>query len=313
MAQMLNRVPAHTVSAFTTWLDIGDVAALARARRTRFITRASHELVLDDAGLITKRGDTEQFQRQLEWMANQTLRPPRQANLIPTVYRASGSTLTMEYVDLPTLAELWLYWPGRADTWRDIMASIVSRLYADLWETVEEDEPDVHGMEHQLFITKARTRLAEYDRAKYDEVGPLLAEAATLMTDRSLVRGHGDPNFNNILYSVNTGSFKLVDPRGDEAVPLSYELAKLRYSYHAGFSAITHGLASVDATGAARIWPSRGEEAAAMDEVIEQFMPLGKCAVGEACLLLAATPLHSKAEAEIMYARGRDMLRSYLT
>ena len=106
---------------------------------------------------------------------------------------------------------------------------------------------------------------------------PLLDAVTPLFTGSVGVRGHGDLNFTNILYSARTGVFKLLDPRGDPMkIPLSYELAKLRYSYHGGFAAITHGLYDFyydggGEPGGVDLWPQRAVESDALDAVLGRF------------------------------------------
>lgn len=289
---------------FMSWLDIGDVAALGSARRTRFIARAHHSLTLDDAGLITKRGEGDAFDTQMEWLLDQRSLPPRSANLIPELYSTTSKSYTSEYIDLPTLAELWLYWPGLPETWATILESIIQRLKRDLWWSIRSIGDVTAEDECELFVGKALRRLGEWDQTKLREALPLLSKATHYFKGAAKVRAHGDLNFNNILYSVNTGMIKLLDPRGDTFLPITYELAKLRYSYHAGFAAITHGLTSPDRG----LLPQRLHEIAALDEVIARFMPLDKCTIAEACLLLAGAPLHNEREANAMFNRGKKLL-----
>jgi hypothetical protein len=298
---------AKTIT-FSTWLDIGDVTALARARRTRFIARSEHKLSLDDAGLITKWGRSEQFMRQRNWLLEQAAMPDRSANLVPRIYSTLPSGYVMEYIDLPTLSELWLYWPGLPETWQQILASIVERLERDLWSSRPLVKPNNSAYEAHMIVDKAFDRLSSIDHALAARHFDLLERARVLFTkpDTGMVRGHGDLNFNNILYSVNTGMFKLVDPRGDEFVPLTYELAKLRYSYHGGFSAITHGLMDYT-TGVPT--PDRTEEIKAMDDFLAGYISLEKLQVAEGCLLLAGSALHSYYERNAMIARGAQLIK----
>lgn len=301
-----------------TWLDIGDVDALAHAHRSRFISRSHHKLVLDSSGIITKYGEGESFERQLNWLLERRdCMIAGQANLVPRVHDAftppdRPGWYAMEYVDLPTLAELWLYWPGRPDVWEALLRNVVTQLQVNLWTGPVEDEPTANVL---WFVDKTRDRVAMRGLPEWHAVAePLLDLAEHYLRDvqSGLVRGHGDLNFSNILYSLNTGMIKLIDPRGDHLVPFLYELAKLRYSYHGGFAAITHGLASL-AGEQVTLWPRRDAEVAALDEVFAEWVPLDILTVCEGCLLVAGAPLHDEVEAEMLFWRGIELLREVLT
>ena len=300
-----------------TWLDIGDVTALARAHRTRFISRSHHKLDLHESGVIRKYGEGEAFERQINWMLErQESGVPAIANLTPRVYDAwwGGAELSgylMEYVDLPTLAELWLYWPGRPDVWEALLRNVLAQLTDNLWTGPPEDEPTANVL---WFVDKTRDRLAMRGLPEWHAVAePLLDEAEeVLRAERGeLVRGHGDLNFSNILYSLNTGMIKLIDPRGDHLVPWLYELAKLRYSYHGGFAAITHGLASRAGTQV-QLHPQRKAEVSALDDVLSEYVSLDLLTVCEGCILIAGAPLHDGEEAEQLFWRGIELLSSVL-
>lgn len=301
-----------TLRELSTWLDVGDVDALARAHRSRFISRSHHNLVLDKSGIITKYGEGEAFDRQLNWLMEKQSSRPATANLIPRVYgnELHPGSYSMEYVDLPTLAELWLYWPGLPSVWQSLLRNVVAQLEDNLWIGPAEDEPTANVL---WFVDKTRDRLNMRGLPEWHAVAePLLAlaEAYLLSAPGTLVRGHGDLNFSNVLYSLNTGMIKLIDPRGDHLVPWLYELAKLRYSYHGGFTAITHGLATLDYNnvGSVQLWPQRDDEIAALDAVLAEYADLTLLTVCEGCILIAGAPLHDGVEAELLFWRGVQLL-----
>jgi molybdopterin-guanine dinucleotide biosynthesis protein A len=302
-----------------SWLDVGDVNALARAHRSRFISRSHHTLEFDNvAGIIVKYGEGEAFERQLPWLLERgDSSNHRTANLLPRVYDSvtwpdARGWYAMEYVDLPTLAELWLYWPGRPDVWKSLLANVINQVGMNLWTGGGEDEPTANVL---WFVDKTRDRVNMRGLPEWHAVAePLLDLAEDYLRDvhSGLVRGHGDLNFSNILYSLNTGMIKLIDPRGDHFVPFLYELAKLRYSYHGGFAAITHGLASL-AGERVTLWPRREAEVTALDEVLAEWVPLDVLTVCEGCLLVAGAPLHDGVESEMLFWRGIELLREVLT
>ena len=296
-----------------SWQDLGDVKALARARQSKFIARDHHTLDLSKFGTITKTGSGPDFLRQGSWMHEVSGdSDPRIANLVPRVYEfaGDGSSYSMEFIDLPTLSELWLYWPGRPDTWADIVQTVIDRV-EPLWNRDQENRPWKGEDVAKLFVDKAATRLAIVDQRHGSNWGhkmsELLEAASIMFDDDESVHAHGDLNFNNILFSLNSGMVKLVDPRGDDRLPLIYEFAKLRYSYHAGFSAITHGLHD-----RGHLLPDRHAETRAVDEVMSRYYPLDTLQVAEGLLLLAGAALHPAGEAEMMLKRGAEMLKEIL-
>lgn len=302
-----------------TWLDVGDVDALARAHRSRFISRSHHRLELDASGVIVKYGEGEPFERQLNWLLERRdCMIAGQANLVPRVHDVSRSTkhvswYSMEYVDLPTLAELWLYWPGLPSVWQALLRNVLTQLRANLWVGTPQDEPTANVL---WFVDKTRDRLAMRGLPEWHAVAePLLDEAEELLrgvTHTELVRGHGDLNFSNILYSLNSGMIKLIDPRGDHLVPWLYELTKLRFSYHGGYAAITHGLASLSPGNGVVVWPERSEEITALDDVIAEYVDLDVLTVCEGCCMLSSAPLHEGVESEMLFWRGIELLRQVL-
>jgi|GEM_PF-5750211 len=263
------------------WMDIGDMASLARARRTRFIARAEHGLTLSNEGTLSKEGVSLRQIGRMEELDNDI----RTSSLVPTVYNRGNDWVEMDYIDLPTLAELWLYWPGEPELWREVVESVIARLERQLWKPIYDDP----YRERVFFIDKAIARTTD------PEIHELVHEVTPLFKGSPNVTGHGDLNFNNILYSMNTGSFKLVDPRGNVIVPLSYEYAKLAYSWN-GFAEITHHLDL-----------NRYYERMEMNKAIP--MEPQKLLAAMGCLLVAGAALHDEEEAAEMLDRGAALLR----
>jgi dTDP-glucose pyrophosphorylase len=108
------------------WQDVGDIPALARANREHFIARDFHSLKMIAPGIIFKSGVSEAEQ---DFM----LEPPgTSTHLFPRAWEVLGGeprqvipgTYTMEFIDSPSLAELWLYWPSQPDMWRHVAAKL---------------------------------------------------------------------------------------------------------------------------------------------------------------------------------------------
>lgn len=313
MAPLLNAIERPRNVELTSWLDVGDVRALARARRKRFITRDFNSLELTDQGVIIKRGEHDKIMREAKYYMDLT---KEESLLFPRFLHNAGDGFgyRIEFVDLPSLAELYLYWPGRPDMWADILAGITERLRRDLWGIPEVNEDFAVAWHNEMYSHKVYERLGEWEAAgntvdwiTVDKIGGFLAGGPP----SKMVRGHGDLNFGNILYSLGSDVIKLVDPRGDTLVDLDYELAKLRYSYRDGFSAICHNLFSI-ADGDVRFGPQREAEAEAMDGVLSNLSDLRRIAAVESTLFLSAVPLHRGDQQLALYRQGIKLAKEVL-
>lgn len=296
---LVNEFGASSTS-FPSWLDVGDTKALARARRTEFLSRGHHRLELDDLGVLTKHGASLAQRRFLADVPDEA-RP-----LFPRVYDRFNrdEPLRMDYVDLPSLGELWLYWPGTTDMWTHILETLLQRLDDHLWRrSFEATHEGIGNVERarRTYITKTVERLTEVHVAVSPGVGRFLELVKRELVDtaRSRPQGliHGDLNLGNVLWSLSTGTFKLLDPRGDWGDgtgigDVIYELAKLRYDYRDGFSAICHGLYRERSDGTFVVRRSDERTVTALDEVITRYAPLRLVAMAEATLFLSALPLH---------------------
>lgn len=295
MSELLNRwqPPIHWVKG---WHDTGDVKALQGTRRELFISRDKHKLELDSRGIITKVGAStaeKNFYNMLPYPA---------MTLFPSVY-STVDELKLEFVDLPSLAELWLYQPGTVGMWKDLVRDLLQTVCEDLWD---HSTDGVHASEtraYRMYWEKPCERLAQAGESMslLDPLIPRLKKLCQSSCNR-VATIHGDLNFNNVLVSLPNGFFKLLDPRGEWGDSTGrgdflYDIAKLRYSWH-GFSAITHGLTP----------GHRLETCAALDEVLCEFVGYDcfkDLAVIEATLFLSALPLHPFEERPLLLRQAK--------
>jgi hypothetical protein len=323
MAALLNeyvyRVKITQPVRFDSWLDVGDVPALQAARRKRFITRDFNHLELTDDGRIIKRGVGPEFEREARfyrWL-DETDVPGLLFYPRLTDYHEENGTpvmLGLEHVDMPTLAELYLYWPGTPDMWSDILSGIFTQLNRKLWKRldlttnwakVQYQAKPLRRLHEAGMETPGLQELVNdlYEFIKRDYRNPVM------------VYGHGDLNWGNILYSLNTGALKLVDPRGDTSVDLAYEIAKVRYSYRDHFCSITHGLFETKG-GVTTFGPQRAEESAAMDKVVARHfpgIPLSVITAIEATLFLSALPLHPEHQRDALLQQALHLAEEVIS
>jgi hypothetical protein len=306
MAPILNWSPTLDRVCFTSWLDVGDIKALAATRRRTFIARDNHQLELDERGVLTKYGVSEDERRYM------TRLPESARPLFPRIF--NDSPLALEYVDMPSLAELWLYWPGTTDMWQHIIETLITTLDKHLWPRLWSSATGIGSQKRaiKMYLLKPTQRL--------DELGLLTDHIADFLTlvDRELVRTagqrrtvrmHGDLNFGNVLWSLSTDTFKLIDPRGawgDDTGngDIVYELAKLRYDYRDHFSAIVHGLYDDEQFGT----EGREETVEVLDEVISRYADLRLVTMAEATLFLSAIPLHPEHQRDALMRQALKLI-----
>jgi hypothetical protein len=312
MAPLLNVMDIDCNEVFDSWLDVGDVRALTAARQQRFITRDFNRLELSD-GVLMKHGDGDKLQPEIRYFNHLF---PTAKLLFP---RFMGDTrdggYMMEYVDLPSLAELYLYWPGPPEMWAGIVEDVLGRISRGLWHK-PFTAPDLGVAWHnEMYSNKVWERLKEYEAAGNEIEWPVVAKLGEYLAHNlptTFVRGHGDLNFGNILYGLGSGVIKLVDPRGDVYVDIDYELAKLRYSYRDGFSAICHNLFEIN-NGEVHLGPDRVAESEAIDRVLSSFSGLRRVTAVEATILLSATPLHNPEQGLALYRQGIKLAQEALS
>lgn len=287
---------------FPSWQDVGDVLSLGTARRDRYVSRAHHRLELSDSGrAITKYGASD-YEIGFMWqLANAA---SARKSLFPTVYGIHENTYTMEYIDLPSLAELWLYWPGLPETWAGIVDNVITQLDRDLWTNVIRVDEHL-GLD--FYANKAMQRINVWrpDRLT-EEFTERIKKAGSMIEGQFAVNGHGDLNFTNILYSLNTGAVKLIDPRGG-LIPDTYEYVKLAYSPY--YAAITHNLFHFAPNGRLLLHPIRTDEIEAIHEILAPYVGGQRelyAAMG--LTLLAAVPLHTQDQAAAFWYLGNDFI-----
>lgn len=315
----LRREPIHS------WQDVGDVKALAHARRHNFLSRSFNKLTLDTFGRVHKLvGESERDEIQV------MMQRPGQPSIWPEVYKTTPDTVIMEYVDLPTLAELYLFWPGRPDMWAWILQDLHARMNTCLWQYPPDVSYAIGERAEAMYVKKLSQRFVQWDHPiKKHEVlringetwkagVPLIDEFHGWLRKNVIEHAepatlHGDLNFSNILYSLGTGTFKLVDPRGRWGGigcygDIRYEIAKLRYSYADHFTSITHGLFECshdEEEVRLKFGPQRGEETRAMDLVLDQLgYNLKAIKAVEATIFLSSMPLHDEHEQVPLYCQG---------
>ncbi len=314
----------HTAPLFDeiNWQDVGDLEALARARRERYTGQSFNHLRLDDDGIVWKSSDDPKFQDERGYMLGI---PRGRQSLFPRVWPNTEGGYGTEHIDQPTLSELWLYWPGSDAMWVDILERLTEQCSRKMWLAPLELNawPAFTSYAETLASRWARYShpIRNRDKLTVNEV-ECLAGGELIDALRAKLNGiesrihtgvvHGDLSFMNILWSITTGQPKLVDPKGSFGGvrgpygDVRYDLAKLRYSYHGGVSAILHGLYDVDEDRDQVTLKLRDVNTDHLDAVLAKYAPIRDVAIIEAFTCLCAPALHQSdpREALALYVRG---------
>jgi hypothetical protein len=308
------------------WYDVGDVPALARTNREFFIARDFHGVSATEPGVITKTGASI---GEVNWM----LSPPGDSRLlVPRAWVNTHddlSTYRMEYIDYPSLAELWLYWPSTPSMWEHVGANLVMMLRQHLWSKY-------HGFDRMLdkcdymYRVKLLERYADWPEClPADEVlhingravaaGPGMVSAVAqqsvkLAKDAALHTGfvHGDPTFSNILWSLKSGTFKLLDPRGDFGVDHSGPAGDIRYDVAKVLNGpvmaqVMHDLFDVHGDGDTwnlRGWNSHTTNHRQFRRAVLDASKFSELDILQTNQLLASAPLHPPKQARALYLLG---------
>lgn len=231
------------------WLDLGHRATASRRRLSRLTSRGFNSVgYCADDDLIRKRSqDATRLAQEAAYF--EALPKPLQ-RFFPACLGHQPGQLELEYIPFPSLAELFLHWQIGPNSWHQLMQRL-SRVRTALADTnTVTPPPDVTV--DWLYSRKLHQRLKQLQRqppvladgnswtdwwsrtwmlelrgrnsdATHTLTLPAPAAAArellerlpSLETSRPLQRIHGDLCFNNILAEPQSGSIRLIDPRGE--------------------------------------------------------------------------------------------------
>ncbi len=232
------------------WLDLGHRATASPRRLSRLTSRGFNSVsycARDD--LIRKRSqDTTRLAQEAAYF--EALPEPLQ-RFFPACLGHQPGQLELEYIPFPSLAELFLHWQIGPNSWRQLMQRL-SRIRTTFAETSTITQlPSVNV--DWLYSRKLQQRLKQLEweppvladgsnwsdwwsqawtlqlsarhrdathtltlPAPADAASALLEQLPSLEASRQLQRIHGDLCFNNILAEPQSGSIRLIDPRGEQ-------------------------------------------------------------------------------------------------
>ena len=245
------------------------------------------------------------------------------SKLIPKIIDFNQSKkpfLKLEYIKLPTLAELWLYSDFSSKLWLEILDNLfkILNLFRKYPKLVSIDDYNL------IYKTKTKERINElissneyfkqilnedvlFVNGKKYHNWPIIEKQIELKIrdlyheqDNCLI--HGDLCFSNIFCDFKTKNFKLIDPRGKWGSTLfgdmKYDVAKLRHSLVGGFDTIVNGLCTAslieDNHISMKVFEPKNHQRVCryLDELIQNQWNLNEIKLIEGLLFISMLPLH---------------------
>lgn len=231
----------------------------------RGLTRCrSFNSVTKDGLIISKTShDVEKIRAEYHWFNDLPVHLKSYIPHIHDLHIGEGeATYRMEYIDKPTLRELYLFLDGSTKTW--------TKIFDDIFDM------SIEMSNIQSYESKFMTKMLLKTEERADDVAMTVDEHRLWyefsqhfdsMVDEHMYNdslSHGDLCFSNIMWSES--GIKLIDPRGEYFGNVYYEVAKLYHSVVCGYDFIDAELYSVNDEGEVKIY-NDGKE-----EIIELFM-----------------------------------------
>ena len=250
------------------WHDVGHIENYFTTKQFMLKARYFNSLQLDNSSkIVTKLSENAgKLINEIHWYKNI---PDEISELTPKIVDSEISDnpfLKLEYVSLPTLAEIWLYSEFSNDFW----FKIIEKLFEILDKFNKYSENVTIQEYNSIYFEKTIGRVDELINS--DDLFKKIFNQEFIFINRKKFRNwhlikdqlelkinelfnkedncliHGDLCFSNILYDSENENFKLIDPRGkwghDVYGDIKYDVAKIRHSVVGGFDTITNGLYS---------------------------------------------------------------------
>ena len=250
------------------WFDAGQKNNYFKSKKNMFPSRFFNFISLDEKnGIVTKKSiDKNKLKSEISWYK---LIPKKIKLKTPKIILINQKepSITMEYVQLPTLSEIWLY--------SEINSKNGIKMLKEIEKIVDEFRMEKHNVSKndyfQIYIKKTDKRINELLRknSKFKKIFNeneiiinnkiyknwknirkeviVLSESLFNKNDNCLI--HGDLCFSNILYDLKNNQHKLIDPRGKWGTSIfgdiKYDVAKIRHSLIGGYDSINNGLFSI--------------------------------------------------------------------
>lgn len=323
------------------WLDFGHIDKYQSSKKRLLESRDFNSLEFNDLfGTITKRSrNVNKFKNEISWQLNV---PNDLKILSPRIVNYSLSDkpfVEMEYYSYPTISELWLY----SSFDESILKKVVEKTYTILLCFLNKKEEVSKSSYHHIYSEKTEKRINELvleksfiaSLLKLDELeinGVILKGWPHLKQkiDRlipSLYNKdhncfiHGDFCFSNILFDVNSGIVRIIDPRGKWGETMNgdikYDIAKLRHSINGDYDFIVQDLFEVRVEKSKinySVYTSKKHNKIKkyFDDLVRKDFDVQQINLIEGLLFLSMIPLHKNNQRRqlMMFSKAIENLNS---
>lgn len=240
------------------WFDFGHAATYFVSKQNFLTSRHFNQLRIVD-NVVRKSGNPSKIRAEFDWYNNL---PVKLRKYTPALLSYDCvSAYDIEYLPLPTLAELYVFGSQEVGVWHTVVDKCLEFIVGDRGHRIDMDTVfHATAAFKALIQDKTHQRIQQLQTSEHLDLFPDIASMseqciAMIATRRpdliSVV--HGDLCFSNIAYDHRTNSIKVFDPRGlngfDERSiygDIRYELAKLLHSM-VGYDSIIAGCYDVSA------------------------------------------------------------------
>ncbi len=319
-----------TVIEATEWLDFGHIERYQIAKKRLLEAREFNSLTFDDLiGTITKRSSiNKKFVAEIKWLISL---PKSLMVLAPRVIDYSldekDAFVTMEYYSYQTMAEIWLFSEFSTKTLKAIIDKVYSvlMLFAKEKRIVPKKDYNAVYVEKTIYRIKKLISLNNptFNTFLYGDSDGFVTINGQKLKPWSVIRSeiidllsrlydddhncliHGDFCFSNVLYNINSGVVRLIDPRGIWGGScngdIKYDLAKLRHSIVGDYDFIVNDFFTVNYINGNFSYevPINENQLSIkkyFDDKVSSFTTLSNITLIEGILFLSMVPLHSNSE-----------------
>lgn len=242
------------------WLDFGHAGTYHRSRRAVTTEREFNRLTADRRAVVKSGSQPAKLAAEAQWF--EQLPPALRLHAPAYLGRRGTGAYALEYLHLPTLADLFVFGRLQRPAWDRIFAACDEFLSACAEHPAP---PGTAAASAGLYLDKTLARLEQHARAtglalaapcrsggaalpSLERIARLAAAAIPPAPAAALGLVHGDFCFSNILYDARADLVRVIDPRGLDAAgqpsahgDRRYDIAKLHHSAVGRYDTILAG------------------------------------------------------------------------
>lgn len=258
------------------WYDFGHLPLLFQSKQKLLQGRSFNRI---DAGHNSIRKSSLQMSK-IEAEAQWYEKIPKSMRVYVPQYLGSGDDgerayYSLEYLHLPTLAELYVYGRLPVYVWRKILSSC--GVFLENCRAIRPQSGDIERQPNfpshfydEMLVDKPRQRLQKFLASKgwgenqsfhlngfpTPEIGAVLTDFISAIeptTSEHICLWHGDYFFGNMFFDFRSGRVRVVDPRGKTESMATifgdyrYDFAKLAHSAYGRYDLLLSGYADFKA------------------------------------------------------------------